>query len=86
MPRISFGQAAAGLATVLTLAGCTIAPTSSAVPVTEPVTAESLGFVPDLPVSAPPFKDVHASWKQRLDQLELPGTDEGQNPDEKKKS
>lgn len=25
-------------------------------------------FVPDLPLSHPPFDEVHASWKQRLDQ------------------
>ena len=25
-------------------------------------------FVPDLPVSTPPFEEVHASWKQRIDQ------------------
>jgi len=24
-------------------------------------------YVPDLPVSAPPYDEVHASWKQRLD-------------------
>ena len=24
-------------------------------------------FVPDLPVAAPPYREVHASWKQRLD-------------------
>ena len=25
-------------------------------------------FQPDLPLSAPPFKQVHANWKQRIDQ------------------
>ena len=23
-------------------------------------------YVPDLPISAPPYREVHASWKQRL--------------------
>jgi DNA gyrase inhibitor GyrI len=30
--------------------------------------AFELTYVPDLPVSRPPFDEVHASWKQRLDQ------------------
>ena len=41
-------------------AGCT-SPSSSPRPGQQPV------IVPDLPVSHPPFEQVQASWKQRMD-------------------
>ena len=66
-PRLAHGPAAATLACALAAAGCSIAPTAGVAPAT-PSPVVTLGFVPDLPVSAPPFREVHTSWKQRLDQ------------------
>ncbi|TDJ70763.1 MAG: AraC family transcriptional regulator [Planctomycetota bacterium] len=67
IPRFSHGRAAATLALALAAAGCRLAPTAGVAPA-RPSAAATLGFVPDLPVSSPPFRAVHTSWKQRLDQ------------------
>ena len=34
----------------------------------QPVLEVQFTFQPDLPISAPPFAEVHANWKQRVDQ------------------
>lgn len=60
----SFGRLGLGLA-LLCAGGCAGARTYSSQRLApEPY----FGYVPDLPVSPPPYERVHASWKQRLDQ------------------
>lgn len=57
------------LALALASTAC-VAPSAGVEPArpSELTGAAAVGFVPDLPVSVPPFREVHASWKQRLDQ------------------
>lgn len=66
--RTPRSRVAVALAFALLAAGCTLAPASGVAPPGPSSAAAALGFVPDLPVSSPPFREVHTSWKQRLDQ------------------
>jgi effector-binding domain-containing protein len=54
------------LPALLLASACVLPQSSASYPVTAP--ARWTGYVPDLPISQPPFTEVHASWKQRIDQ------------------
>ena len=66
MRTTATGLTALALASTLGLAGCVVhTGWASYGAASKP---SWTGYVPDLPVSEPPYDDVHASWKQRIDQ------------------
>lgn len=70
-PRAALAHAAApALALALALPACVVpvVSTSDGSPPEARSSVRTWHYEPDLPVSTPPFQEVHANWKQRMDQ------------------